>query len=395
MLNKHLLKFKAIVFCCVLLSGSHIYAQEKEKSVFIPECSGYVKLMEIIPYTPDAGSNPLTTLLHNRLNFKWYLSNNITASLEVRNQLYFGDAIKMQQPAFGNTLEMDGGWVDLSFVSVDENSVVLHTIIDRAWVEYVKGKWNIKAGRQRINWGINSAWNPNDIFNSYNFLDFDYEERPGSDALKITNFLSDLSFIEVAIKVDDNLEDMVIASKYQVNKKGYDVQFLGGKFLTDVVLGTGWAGNIKDAGFKGELTYFHPYDDFANSHGEYSFSTSLDYSFENGWFVGGSYLFNSSANDKLFFLAAAGVLEQSAKNLYPAMHTYSASVGKQINPLLTGNFTVLYSPNKKALILLPAFTFSVAENFDFDFIVQSFFGEFPVDFENITNGFYTRLKYSF
>ena len=394
MLNKHLLKF-FIFFSFSPLCNLDLLAQDKEKSVLIPVFSGYVKAMEIIPYTPDAKTNPTTSLLHNRLNFKWYLSNNVTAAVEVRNQLFFGDAIKMQQPSFGNALKMDDGWVDLSAVIVNEDKAVLHTIIDRAWVEYVKGKWNIKAGRQRINWGINLAWNPNDIFNSYNFLDFDYEERPGSDAIKITNYISDLSFVEVAIKVDDNIEDMVIASRYQVNTKGYDVQFIGGKYLKEIVAGTGWAGNIKDAGFKGELSYFHPYDDFSNSHGEYSFSTSLDYSFENGWFIGGAYLFNSSANDKLFFLAAAGLLEQSAKNLYPAIHTYSASVGKQINPLLTGNFNVVYSPNRKALILLPAFTYSVAENFDFDFIVQSFFGEFPVDFDNITNGFYTRLKYSF
>ena len=50
--------------------------------------------------------------------------------------------------------------------------------------DYRDNKINFRIGRQRINWGTTTIWNPNDIFNAYNFLDFDYEERPGMDGGK-------------------------------------------------------------------------------------------------------------------------------------------------------------------------------------------------------------------
>ena len=35
---------------------------------------------------------------------------------------------------------------------------------------------------------MNLVWNPNDLFNAFSFVDFDYEERPGSDALRIQKY---------------------------------------------------------------------------------------------------------------------------------------------------------------------------------------------------------------
>ncbi|MBT8194803.1 MAG: hypothetical protein HKO56_00800 [Bacteroidia bacterium] len=376
------------------MSGSSALSQS-EQSPWIPDFNGYMKVMDIYTYSPDLNQNPKSTLFHNRLNFKWYFSNTLTGRVEGRSRFFIGEGIEAQQPLFGKLLEQDNGLVDLSFVPYERDFMLAHINIDRLWLEYVKGDWNIKAGRQRINWGINITWNPNDIFNTYDFLDFDYEERPGNDAVKVTKYLSDLSFIEVATSLNENLEKMVIAGKYQMNNQGYDVQFLGGKFLEDIVVGTGWAGNIKDAGFKGELSYFHPYEDIYGSSGVYNFSTSSDYSFENGWFVNATYLFNSNANEKLPFILLLELVEQSPKNLYPAKHTFAAGTGKQLSPLSTFSFSSVYSPKAKALILLPAITLSIEENFDFDFIAQSFFGEYPVKFKNITNGIYLRLKVSF
>jgi hypothetical protein len=54
-----------------------------------------------------------------------------------------------------------------------------------AYLDYTAGKWQFRVGRQRINWGVNLVWNPNDVFNSFSYFDFDYEERPGSDAVRV------------------------------------------------------------------------------------------------------------------------------------------------------------------------------------------------------------------
>jgi hypothetical protein len=42
--------------------------------------------------------------------------------------------------------------------------------------------------RQRIHWGVTNFWNANDLFNAYNFLDVEYEERAGREAVRLQLF---------------------------------------------------------------------------------------------------------------------------------------------------------------------------------------------------------------
>ena len=84
------------------------------------------------------------------------------------------------------------------------DSVVFNTTIDRVFLEYNKNDWEVRVGRQRINWGINLAWNPNDVFNAYSFFDFDYEERPGSDAIRIRKYTGIASSVELAANITDD-----------------------------------------------------------------------------------------------------------------------------------------------------------------------------------------------
>lgn len=125
--------------------------------------------------------------------------------------------------------------------------MVVHSVIDRMLLQYTTNNWDIKIGRQRINWGINNIWNPNDIFNAYNFLDFDYEERPVNDALRIQHYLKNNSTLELAYKPSKNITEHIAAALYKFNKKKntYDWQLLTGIYKTDVVIGGGWAGTLK------------------------------------------------------------------------------------------------------------------------------------------------------
>jgi hypothetical protein len=86
----------------------------------------------------------------------------------------------------------------MSVVWIDTRNVVAVSVIDRIWLEYHREKWHARAGRQRINWGMGTTWNPNDLFNTYNFLDFDYEERPAVDAIKVQYLTGLMDHVEVA-----------------------------------------------------------------------------------------------------------------------------------------------------------------------------------------------------
>ena len=97
--------------------------------------------------------------------------------LEIRNRIFYGEQVKqilILEKSSINTMVIQ------SFAFMDQRRIfVAQSVIDRMLIQYSDEKWDITIGRQRINWGINNIWNPNDIFNAYNFLEFDYEERPG------------------------------------------------------------------------------------------------------------------------------------------------------------------------------------------------------------------------
>jgi len=126
-------------------------------------------------------------------------------------------------------------------------------MIDRLYLDYTSGNWQFRVGRQRINWGINTAWNPNDIFNAYSFTDFDYEEKPGSDAILAKYYINYASSIEIAVKAFDDWEKAVAGMLFSWNQWNYDFQLLAGYMQNNLVGGGGWAGNLWNAGFKGEI----------------------------------------------------------------------------------------------------------------------------------------------
>ncbi|MEO0470493.1 MAG: hypothetical protein AAF206_12785, partial [Bacteroidota bacterium] len=177
-------------------------------------------------------------LVHNRLNFRYYPSDKWTLALETRNRLFFGE--QSRDPSFADQIDQYNGLVDLSVRWAENNGFLLHSVIDRAYVKYAHEKWDIRVGRQRINWGINLAWNPNDLFNAYNFFDFDYEERPGNDAIRVQYFPGPLSNIDVAFAPSDTFSQSIGALRYGFNLKGYDLQVLTGYFQGDLSFGGGW-----------------------------------------------------------------------------------------------------------------------------------------------------------
>jgi hypothetical protein len=95
-----------------------------------------------------------SNLIHNRLNFRWYTTNELTFAVEARNRFFSGQQVR-EFPLYKEFVDTDPGYFDLSRTMASGNSWFLHSMIDRAWMDFTKGKWQITAGRQRVNWGIN------------------------------------------------------------------------------------------------------------------------------------------------------------------------------------------------------------------------------------------------
>ena len=221
-----LMKFNSLkkLFIVIILTYPlSIYAQDKPKNWNL---NGYVKTLQSLNFVKvpvlDTTLLLVDNLIHNRLNFTWYVNNQFTIRADMRNRIFYGDIVK-SDPNYAKNLEATANdFFDLSLILFERNDFIIHSMLDRLYLDYVKGNLEVRLGRQRVNWGINTVWNPNDIFNAFTFTDFDYEERPGSDALRVKYYTGFASSIEIAIKAFDKKEDAVGGILWKFNKWNYD-----------------------------------------------------------------------------------------------------------------------------------------------------------------------------
>lgn len=388
------------IWLCLVLGISAaptgMHAQnEEEAHVSHWKIDGYLKNMQTFVLAQDINTLLSSGFLHQRLNIQWTPDAHWTFVVQDRNRLFYGEQVKWT-PGFGKSISADNGLLKLSWLPVNEKTLVLHAALDRCWVGWNQGPWDIRAGRQRINWGISTTWNPNDIFNTYNFLDFDYEERPGSDAIRIRFNTSAYSQLEAAASWSELGKEQVAALRYGFNKWNYDFQVLGGLFHNDWMAGAGWAGNISNAGFKGECAFFYPRQGNGSPKAALALVLNADYQFSAGWYLNGSFLYNSSGSKSIIRLDQLQQVTLSPKNLMPSRFTCLLQTAKSITPLLNGSLAFVYSPESNLLIAIPGLTYSVANNWDLDLTGQLFWAETDKGTINaLGKAVYLRLKWSF
>lgn len=376
-----------LIFICAFSCLCSLSAQDKFTY------SGYTKNLVSAIHLRQFGTS-WDNLVHNRAMFEWQADTAWSVRGDLRSRLFFGDLAA--SPLFDAMIEAGANdIVDLSMGTRIGDRGYVHSYFDRLYVQYRNERFEARAGRQRINWGINTLWNPNDIFNAYAFTDFDYEERPGSDAIRLRYFTGELSSIEVVGKLGNTMRDGAAAMLWKSHLGTYDLQFLGG-YLTEsgnIVLGGGWAGNLKNWGFKGEASVFVPLED-EDPLGA-AVSMGWDYVFAGGVLLGFGGLYNAQGRtsgglEELF------AFELSARNLYPFRWTINASMGVSFHPLINGSFTAVYSiAGSHPVFLSPAVSWSVAEDIDIDVVGQFVFQKSGKDFISPVQAGFFRVKWSY
>lgn len=387
-------RFVNILFVVLLISAG-VKGQEKVT------LSGYLSDMQTLCHIPD---NWLwENSLHNRLNLEFYPTNWLTGALQVRNRAIAGNTIR-KFPGYAEGLDGDQGWLDMSWVAEgnlgDSAGFVLASAVDRLWLQFTFGNLEVKAGRQRINWGQTIVWNPNDIFNSYSYFEVDYPERPGSDALRVSYYTGNASTIEVAAKID-SADRVTAAGYFRFNALGFDLQMLGGVYQEeDLFLGTGWSGNLGPTAFRGEFSYFRDLEQFKDTTGYLMASLGFDYTFSNSLWIQVEGLYSDFAKEmdvNSFLQFYSGNLD--VKNLGFTDWSFFTSISFPFTPLINGGFAAIWYPEWKGAYLGPSVDLSLNSNFDLSLIVQYFTAEFEYPSgdrlrENNTFGF-LKFKWSF
>lgn len=361
---------------------------------------GYVKGLSAMQTLGEDGQVALENTLHNRFDVNWYISDKFTFSVGMRNRVIVGNNVTLI-PGYADYIARDNGYFDLSWLWAETDSWIGVTQFDRLMLDYTTGNLQITLGRQRINWGQTFVWNPNDLFNTYSYFDFDYEERPGSDALRIQYYLGMSSKLELSTSLNSE-KKVTSVGLYRFNTGGYDLQFLGGIYTeTDYVLGGGWSGSIKGGGFSGEITYFHPMDRDDDPDSEVTATIHYDYTFRSSLNLQFEALYNGFGQEDL----ASGIgdvvfQDLSPKNLFPTQLAFFGSGAYDVTPLFRVMLAGIYGPEGNFYYVGPTLIYSLSNTMELTGVGQFYSSDEVFDDEGeplVTSGaaLFVRFKWSF
>lgn len=335
----------------------------------------------------------MNILFHTRQNLRWYATESVTADLEIKTRMYTGESSDDLQYSADFTLP-GGTLFDWEKVFVEEEKTVLKSEIDRAWLDWYSGNFQLTLGRQRIAWGTNLVWNPIDLFNPSNPLDFDNEEMPGSDAVRIQYYLGPASKVEFAVSPQDESDETTGAVQLILNSWEYDWVFIVGRRDIETVGGFAWAGHIKGGGFRGEVLYSKPRADYPYSEGYFNYSISGDYTFKNSLYLQTSLLYNERGTTGNG--GGAELLNAYYRRDFSSSRiSIFGQAAKDITPLVRANISGIVNPYDNSWYIGPNITWSVLTNLDFTGMGMIFGGDPGTEYGGNSEILMARLKWSF
>ena len=356
------------------------------------EIGGYLKYLQTLQFQEFEGRWLTDNLIHHRLNLKWYANEQFTAVVELRNRFFYGESVS-SIPGYEDFLSQSSDYLDLSTTIISKSSFFLLSAIDRAYLDFNSGPWEVRIGRQRVNWAKSLVWNPNDIFNAYSFFDFDYEERPGVDAILLRSNTGLVSSIELVFAAEEKWDDMSLAGLWRFNRAQYDLQVMAGKMRRDLVVGAGWSGPLKDLTFRGEASWFSPYQETnLRSDDAFLVTGGLAYSFPNTLALQLEGIYNSDGDmpaNALLILTEP----LDARSLTFSEVSFLSSASYQISPLINSGASLIFNPDDKSWYWGFNSGISLSDNIEL-LLTGQFFGGGGA-FEQAGNFLFWRLKWSY
>jgi hypothetical protein len=363
-----------IVALLILHTGINLFSQEKNTRSWL--LKGYLDDMQMAQFSKIDDPWTLDNQVNNRLDFTWSPGKVFSLGAGMRNRFLFGQTFTAN-PEYKGSLFADKGLVNMTWDIYSGQSFALTSGFDRAWLSVTTGKFQVTAGRQRINWGQAIVWNPNDIFNTYSYFDVDYPERPGSDAVRMQFYPSTTSVVEVASKWNSQGK-ITVAGLGRFNAGGYDIQFLAGLVDDqDWVLGAGWSGNISGAAFRGEVNYYQPKKNFTDTSGVFLATIGADYTFKNSLALTFQVFYNQ---------LPAGYQPTNMLSIYQAPVSPKMLSFTEWNLFLMGSYPVtplfdvslggMYYPDLAGYYIGPTLNYNLKQNIDLSLFIQYFNGRF-------------------
>lgn len=372
------------------------------------ELGGYSKYLFNTSKYPQLSERTYDHIFHNRINTKYFFDDSFSFVNEFRFRAFFGQSIE-KIPDYSTLIRSHQPLLNLDWILWNKKNSIGYVELDRLYFDYNNNNFQLTLGRQRIAWGTSWVWNPTDLFNPLSILDFDHEEYPGSDALRFQYYTGTMSKTEIAIapsKGDDKLTAAILISH---NAYDYDFNLIAGVKQKRWIVGFSWAGDIANAGFRGEITVQQKLRELSNYNLTYSQFNLLpisqskknpvsivlsgDYTFPNSFYIHTELFYNNlgkTSNTALFNVEAKelGFLSAARWSLFQEF-SYNLSA------LMRGSLFTIFNPSDKSFVVVPSLSYSIITNLDLYLIALNFHGENYSEYGNFGSSLILRIKYSF
>ncbi|MBN1306885.1 MAG: hypothetical protein JXA18_03145 [Chitinispirillaceae bacterium] len=358
-------------------------------------CKGYIDYTELIVVSRKSPWWNTGAIAQNRIELSLYPLQTLTLFSALRTRLLYGKLYERIFPGgFDKTLSDDDGLLDLSANLWNDSSALLHVMSDRLYLDFSPGEWQLRVGRQRINWGKNLVWNPNDLFNARSIFDVSYREGPGTDALLVRRYLGPMANAEIAVAGARDIDSVTAAALGQISAGGFDLQLLAGWMRHTVVAGAGYSGQAGGAALRGEASVFS--DDSFDSRPQAVVSLSADYTFPRRIWVHLSSLINSAGKKR-----PAGGFESllftrlNARHLSEALFQLFVQASCPVTPLITVDCSAVVNPADGSAMLMPLVSFSLSDNAQVTLQAQLLLGRSGDQYGGDEHSVFGNLQWSF
>ncbi|MCF8239917.1 MAG: hypothetical protein K9J16_00920 [Melioribacteraceae bacterium] len=376
------------VFLFILISGTALFGQTDFN------ISGYAFNMPIYQPSRDLVIFKLDDQFYNlsrvRLRPTVYLSETTRLNLEYEiNSLYMSET---NFSLFDLTTDSNRRQlVKMNWKLINKNQFIVNHFIDRIYIRQGFDWGNVIIGRQRISWGTGRIWNPMDLFNPINPANFYKIEKDGADAVSTMIYLGNFTDLNIVYNFREDMSKSNFGARFRTNFDQYDFSIMSGYFDQRYVIGLDFAGNLFDAGIRGEGIY-SVYNENASDN-FIKYILGADYQFTSKLYGLIEYHFNGEGkkdkmNYELFRLANGEILNLS-------QNYFITNINYQLHSLLSTSVAFNINLNDQSGYYGLFGNYSLTEDFYFSLGAQISFGDNFTEYWYYGDSYYLQGEYYF
>lgn len=293
-----------------------------------------------------------------RLELQGQWGDDLSGLLTYDHRLLVSDALKTPDFAIAQNRQRKQ-FLDIDDQIAQDGNVRWDHLIYRGYLTYRSDVFDLRFGRQQVPWGVTYFGTPTDLFNPFDPLAIEKEERVGTDALDLKAYWDGPQYAELVYAPQRKHRQDTIAGKLHLAVGSQEFSFILAESKENEVFGADYFRNIGESVLRMELTRTDAQDeqDF------WKFSANMDYTFPGTFYILGEYHHNGQGRrDKNTYERLRRLLGEVD---FLAQDFFGLKLGYDVNPLIRLENHFIWTLTDHSISMNPELRWSANKNSEF------------------------------